>query len=99
LGFKHRTAFFFTQPMRRTENTAGATQDVILFDRPDGAGNIFESKFSDKFTRLGIGRAPLGAGGIMAEQASIGFGNCLGQSKPFAHFLKFICTTHYFSSL
>jgi hypothetical protein len=34
----------------------------------------------------------------MAEQAAIGFGNRLGQIKSPAHFLKFIGSTHNFTS-
>jgi hypothetical protein len=96
LGFKHRTAFFLAQTVGRTQDSAGTTQDVVLFNCPDGTGDVFESKFSYKFTRLGIGRAPLRTGGIMAKKAAIRLGDGLGQSQSFAHFLEFICVTHYF---
>jgi hypothetical protein len=96
LRFKHGTAFFFTQTVGRTQYAAGTTQDVVLFNGPDGTGDVFKSKFSYKFTRLGISRAPLRTGGIMAKQAAIRLGDGLGQSQSFAHFLEFICVTHYF---
>jgi hypothetical protein len=35
----------------------------------------------------------------MAEQAAIGFGYRLGQIKSSAHFLKFIGSTHNYSSI
>jgi hypothetical protein len=98
-GFEYRAALFLAQSVGRTQDTASAAQDVILFNCADGTGNVFKSKFSNKFSWLGISRAPLGAGGVMAKQAAIGFGNGLGQTEPFVHFLKFIGTTHYFSSL
>jgi hypothetical protein len=89
-GFKHGAAFFFAKPRRRAKHPAGTSHYIIFFNGSYGTGDIFETKFADKFSRLGIGRTPLRAGGVVAKQAAVRFGNGLGQIKPFAHFLKFI---------
>jgi hypothetical protein len=88
--FKHSAAFFFAKPRRRAKYAAGASHYIIFFNRSYGTGDIFKSQLADKFSRPGIGRTPLGAGGVVAKQAAVRFGNGLGQIKPFAHFLKFI---------
>jgi hypothetical protein len=85
--------------MGRTENTAGTAQNIVLFDGANGAGDVLKPKFSYKFSRPSISRASLRTGRIVAKQAAVGFGNCLGQPEPLAHMLKFICTTHDLSSL
>ncbi len=90
LRLKHGTALFLAESRRRTKNPAGASHDIVFFNGAYGTGYIFKAEFADKFSRFGIGRTPLGAGCVMAEQAAVRFGNGLGQIKPFAHFLKFI---------
>jgi hypothetical protein len=99
LRFKHRTALLLAELRCRTKNAAGASHDIVFFNRAYGARNIFKPQFADKFSRLGIGRTSLGAGRIMAKQAAIRLGNRLGQIEPLAYCFKFVKITHNTSSL
>jgi hypothetical protein len=99
LRLKHRAALFLAELRSRTKNPTGASQNVVCFYGANGAGHIFKTEFADKFSRFSIGRTSFGAGGVMAKQAAVRFGNGLGQVKPFVHFLKFIKITHNYSSL
>jgi hypothetical protein len=99
LRFKHGTALLLAELRCRAKNTAGASHDIVFFYRAYGACNIFKPEFTDKFSRFGVGRTSLGAGSIMAKQATIRLGNRLGQIKPPAHGFKFVKIIRHSSSL
>ena len=94
IGTEAGAALFFTKPGRRAEHPAGAAEDVVGFDGPDRTGNIFQSEFADEGSRVGIGRASLGTGGIVAQQAAVGLGHRLGKVEPRFHSFKVVSVFH-----
>ena len=98
MRFEHRAALFFAQARSGAEHAAGPSQNIVLFYGANGAGNVFKTQFADEFSRPGIRRASCRTRGIMAEQATIGFGQRLDEIKPFAHLLELFSIAHEISS-
>ena len=90
-GDKTSAAFLFAEAVRRAQLAAGPAEDVVLLDGADGAGDVAEAQLADELGRPGVGRAALGAGRVMAEQAAVGLGDRLGQVQSFAHLLEMFC--------
>ncbi len=81
-------ALLLAQARRRAQHAAGAAEHVVGLDRADGALDVAQAQLADEGAGVGLRRAPLRAGRVVAEQAAIRLGEGLDQAEALLHGLE-----------
>ena len=81
-------ALGFAQAGGRAQNAAGAPQNVVGFNGPDGTGDVLEAQLPDEQGGVRVRGTGFRTGGVVAEQASVGFRRGQLHAEPFFHLLK-----------